>query len=99
MTDDQFDELSKKALAFDAGSPNEATWSRIRPVRWKWLPTVPEILFCGCVCGLALLLVGLRAPGLPPEEPSPIVQRALSNSPSSIVASVSRIDGAPPARG
>ncbi len=94
MNDQQFDELARRALAFDPGSPNEAAWKRVKPVRWAWLPTVPEILACSSCCALALLVVGLRIRrgGNMTSQPSPVIENAVYREPPSLVASVTRID-------
>ena len=81
MTDEQFDEICRSALACEPGRAREATWSRIRPTRWYWVPTVPEILACGCACGFVLFVVDLqfkRHEGF--GDPNPVVQRAMGGS-------------------
>lgn len=95
MTDEQFDNLARGALAFEAGPPSESTWNRMKPARWTWLPTVREILVCGCAGALALVLVGL---GISREQestlkPNPVIQSALHDETRSVLASVTRIVG------
>jgi hypothetical protein len=89
MTDEQFDEICRSALAFEPGTANGATWSRIRPPRWNWLPTVPEILACGCACGLVLFVFGVRLSWGQghPADANPVVQRALRGSLAGLEAS------------
>ena len=95
MTDEQFDDLARKALAFEAGSANESIWNRIKPARWTWLPTVREILACGCVGALALVLIGLGIGHrqASPSKPNPVIQGAMHDETRSILASVTRIAG------
>ena len=82
MTDEQFDEMCRNALAFEPGQASKATWSKIRRPRWSWLPTVPEILTCGCACGLALFVLGaLSSRNLGHSADSnPVVQKAMVES-------------------
>jgi hypothetical protein len=82
MTDEQFDEICRGALAFDPGPAKSSTWSRIQPRKWTWLPTIPEILGCGCAAALALLIVALRfTPNSDvPPNPNPVVQQAMAQS-------------------
>ena len=95
MTDEQFDDLARGALAYEAGPPNEAAWNRIKPARWTWLPTVREILACGGVCALALVFVGLRIGGKQESTsvPNPVIQSAMHDEARSVLASVTRVDG------
>jgi len=89
MTDEQFDEICRSALACEPGAASEATWSRIRPPKWTWLPTVPEILACGCACGLILFIVGVRSsrnPGTTADS-NPVVNRAMGGSFAGLQAS------------
>jgi hypothetical protein len=93
MTDEQFDEICRKALAYEPGMASGATWSRIRPTRRSWLPTVPEILACGCVCGLILLVVGARYqydPRLGPDS-NTVIQMALRGSSIGLQASAFQV--------
>ena len=96
MTDEQFDDMAREALAFEAGPPNEATWNRVKPVRWTWLPSVPEILTCGCAGALALLFMGLTfGPRQEPATaPNPVIRGAMHDETRSVLASVTRIEGA-----
>jgi hypothetical protein len=97
MTDEQFDALAKKALAADLGPPRESQWNRVRPVRWSWMPSVREILVSGCVCGLALLFVGLRTPRRHQLDAASnmTIQSALHDEKRSVLASVTWIADAP----
>ena len=97
MTDEQFDDLARKALAIEASSPSEAVWARIKPVRWKWLPTIPEIMICGCTCALLLGLIGLRIIRNRPAdpEPNPVIVSALHDAPSSTLAEVTSFPDQP----
>src|SRR5580704_17859078 len=90
MTDDQFDELARKTLAYEAGPPNEAVWKQVKPVRWAWLPTVREILVCGAVCGLALVCVRFWSGQARrvDVEPNTVIESAINDQPSEILASV-----------
>lgn len=92
MTDEQFDDLAKKALALDAGPPNERIWNKSRPIRWSWLPTVRESIVCGSVCALALLVVGMRVQHKV-RAPNPIIQAAMQDETRYILSSVTRMDG------
>jgi hypothetical protein len=89
MTDDQFDEICRNALAFEPGAESASTWSKIRPSRWGWLPTVPEILSCGCACGLALVMLGLQFGHKPASasEPNPVIHQAMGGSLTGLQAS------------
>ncbi len=93
MNDEQFDDMARGALALEAGPPNESTWNRIKAVRWTWLPTVREILVCGCVSALALAAVGLGTSRNQESasEHNTVIQSALHDEPRSILASVTRI--------
>ncbi len=95
MTDEQFDDLARKALAFDAGPTSQSSWHRVQPVRWAWLPTLREIMICGCVGAAALTLVSVRINhGAPsPPKPNAVVQAALPTQRRSLLAEVTRIDG------
>jgi len=89
MTDEQFDEICRSALDYDPGRASSATWSRIRPTRWSWLPTVPEILACGCACGLVLLVIGFRVnrnSGVTADS-NPVIKRAMAESSRGLQAS------------
>ena len=93
MTDEQFDEICRSALASEPGVASEVTWSKIRPQRWKWLPTVPEILACGCACALVLLALGIqssRAPGLTADS-NPVVKTAMGRSLAGLQASAALV--------
>jgi len=81
MTDEQFDEKCRNALAYEQDTVSGATWSRIRPARRNWLPTIPEIAACGCACGLALFLVAVRLsrPSFTTDS-NPVIQRAIGES-------------------
>ena len=97
MTDEQFDDVAKGALAFEPGAPSRATWHRIKVDRWPWLPTVREVLTAGAACALLLAVLSLRlTPHQPPTAPNPIVAAALHNETRTILASVTRIPGAQP---
>ena len=95
MTDEQFDDVAKQALTFEAGPPSEAVWNRVKPVRWSWLPTIREILVCGCVAGLALGAVGLGISRKhdSASKPNPVIQGAMHDETKSVLASVTRIAG------
>ena len=98
MTDEQFDEICRGALAFDPGAASVSTWSKVRPPRWSWLPTVPEILACGCACGLALLCFGVRlgrATGAATET-NPVVRRAAEASLAGLQASAGELPDTTP---
>jgi hypothetical protein len=79
MTDEQFDEICRGALAYEPGAARDSVWSKIRPSKWSWLPTIPEVLSCGCACGL--ILVGLSVQfgqkSEPVAEANPFIQRAM----------------------
>jgi hypothetical protein len=82
MTDEQFDEICQTALAYEPGPASASTWAKIHRSKWPWLPTIPEILACGCVCGSALFILGVRL-GHSPQvsaDPNPVVQKALKGS-------------------
>jgi phage tail protein X len=82
MTDEQFDEVCRRALAFEPGPARASTWSNIRPARWNWLPTVPEILACGFACGLVLYVLAgqfSRNPGLAADS-NPVIQKAIGGA-------------------
>lgn len=93
MTDEQFDEVCRSALAFEPGPASGSTWSKIRPPRWSWLPTVPEILACGFACGLALLVFGVRSGRNPSltSEPNPVIEQAMGGSLAGLQASALQI--------
>jgi len=93
MTDEQFDEICRSALAFEPGAASAATWSRIRPARWNWLPTVTEILACGCTCALALVVVGIRVKRNPSfaVDSNPVIRRAMAESSKGLQASAFQI--------
>jgi hypothetical protein len=93
MTDDQFDEICRDALAFEPGRASERAWSRVQPTRWSWLPTVPEILACGCACGLVLFVVGVQFGHRPhlSDESNPVVQRAMGGSLAGLQASTFQV--------
>lgn len=93
MTDEQFDEICRGALAFEPGAPSASTWSKIRPKRWAWLPTVPETLACGCAGGVALLVLGVQLGRKPPTavDDNPVVQRAMEGSLSGLQASAAHL--------
>lgn len=95
MTDQQFDEVAKQALAYDPGPVNDAIWPSVRPVRWPWLPTIRESLACGAICGLALGTVWLRTAGGPVSSSAPnlVVQSAMRDETRSVIQSVTRISG------
>ena len=95
-TDEQFDDLAKKALAYDPGPPSEAVWNRARPVRFSWLPTVREILVCGSACALALCVLGIGIErGRTTEgRPIPVIQAAMHDETRFVLSSVTRVDGA-----
>jgi len=95
MIDEKFDDLAKEALAFHAGPPSEVVWNRARPVRWSWLPTIREILVCGCVGALALSIVGLGIGRRQesPMKPNPVIQSAMHDETRTVLASVTRIAG------
>jgi hypothetical protein len=82
MTDDQFDELCRSALAYEPGTASGSVWAKIRPVKRSWLPTIPEILACGGVCGLVLFGLGIRLArtSAAKSESNPLIQRAMENS-------------------
>lgn len=95
MTDEQFDEICRASLACETEAAKEATWSRIRPQRrkWNWLPTVPEILVCGCACGLVLLALGLQSSqhqGLTADA-NPVVKKAMGRSLAGLQASAVQV--------
>lgn len=93
MTDEQFDEICRNSLAFEPGGASASTWSRMRPAKWGWLPTIPEILACGCACGLALIVVGVRFDhnSAAPAEQNPVIQRAVGGSFAGLQASALRV--------
>jgi len=95
LNDDQFDDIAKRALAFETGPPREAAWARVRPVPWTWLPTVREILVCGVVCALALGLAWLRIGHSRAimNAPNPVVQQAMHDETRFVLNSVRRISG------
>jgi hypothetical protein len=95
MTDDQFDELCRTALAFEPGAASAKTWSRIRPVKINWLPTVPEIFACGCPCGLVLFAFWIQLsprPGVTLDS-NPVVQKAIGESSTGLQASAFQVPG------
>ena len=96
MTDEQFDEICRNSLAYEPGRATEATWSKIRMRRWSWLPTIPEILVCGCTCGLALLIVGIQVSASPPsiKKPNSVIQTAMKGTLSGLQASAIQIPDA-----
>ena len=97
MTDEQFDDLAKETLAFEAGPPSAGTWKRIKLVRWSWLPTVREVLVCGSISALALVLIGVRITshqGLQAES-NPIVHAAMHDETRLVLASVTQFPGMP----
>lgn len=84
MTDEQFDEICRSSLACEPAATHEATWARIRPQKrkWSWLPTIPEILACGCACGFVLLAFGIqssRDSDLTADS-NPVVKKAIGGS-------------------
>jgi hypothetical protein len=82
MTDEQFDEICRSALSFEPGTASASAWRKIRPPRWAWLPTIPEILACGCACALALFAIGgrFRHDQFSVAERNPVIQRAIGRS-------------------
>ena len=95
MTDEQFDEICRSSLACEPDTVSEATWFRIRPQKrkWNWLPSVPEILVCGCACGLVLFAVWLqssRSLGLTSDS-NPVVKKALGRSLAGLQASAIQV--------
>jgi hypothetical protein len=82
MTDDQFDEICRGSLDFEPGRASASTWSRIRPTRGKWFPTVPEILACGCACGFVLVVFAVQFDHNPSltADSNPLVRRAMGGS-------------------
>jgi hypothetical protein len=95
MTDDQFDELCRSALAFEPGLATAKSWSRIRPSKVNWLPTVPEIFACGCACGLVLVVLGVRLNRnqAVPADSNPVVQKAVGESLRGLQASAFQVPG------
>ena len=97
MTDEQFDDLAREALAYDAALPNEAVWNRVRPVRSVWLPTVREILVCGSVCALALLVMRARIGRGPAATAgqNPVIQAAMHDETRFVLSSITQMPGSP----
>ncbi len=94
MTDEQFDEICRSALAYDPGAASEPTWSKIRRrPRWSWLPTIPETLTCGLACGFILFVFWVQLghkTGLPTDS-NPVVQKAVGGSLAVLQASTLQV--------
>jgi hypothetical protein len=94
LTDKEFDDLARNALAVDSGTSNGVDWASVRPHRKTWLPTVPETLMCGCACGLALFLIGgLGRRPEPASASNVVVERAMRDDVVATLWQVSRVPG------
>ncbi len=93
MNDEQFDDFCRRSLDFDPGTASPSTWSKMRPKRWSWLPTVPEIFATGCACALALIAVGVRFNQTSDSGSgsNPVIQRAIVQSSAGLQASTIQI--------
>src|SRR4051812_43199869 len=87
LTDEEFDELGKQAMAVELGPVSAATWETIRPVRWSWIPTVGEILACGAVAAIALFVIGSRLERTRPVQEIPVIQQAMRDETRGVLAS------------
>ena len=89
MTDEQFDEICRSSLHCELGTASAEMWSRVRPPRRNWLPSIPEILSCGFACGIVLLVISVRVNRNQSftSESNPIVQKAMGGSLSGLQAS------------
>ena len=97
MPDEQFDEIARRAFSAEPRSVSEATWQRVKPRRWSWVPSIPETLACGLACALLLFFLSLQTadPLNYPEVQSGIVTNALVRGQSGLQESMVWIADSP----